>query len=240
MRTKSQLIQGLIFSEKKWNVLKKKEYTADYLDPNKRSIANAIQIFYKDGNKSELIEVEYPIGHQRRRDKGIPKLIEKFKAKALQKGRLNVLTGVAILPKESEYGDALKKTSSDWTADVEKIIVQYDHGMAAYSDLILSMNTEKVAGRVAFEIVKQAKTTENPDGDPKWSLDNLIKKYKAKTAPNFIKMYKQFTNSKLSNDEDDPDEWNNLLETLRTQMNKIKITRNGLVKLFIKMIWIFP
>jgi 2-methylcitrate dehydratase PrpD len=59
--------------------IEKKEYTADYLDPNKRSIANAIQIFYKDGNKSELIEVEYPIGHQRRRDEGIPKLIEKFK-----------------------------------------------------------------------------------------------------------------------------------------------------------------
>ena len=59
--------------------IEKKEYTADYLDPNKRSIANAIQIFYKDGNKSELIEVEYPIGHQRRRAEGIPKLIEKFK-----------------------------------------------------------------------------------------------------------------------------------------------------------------
>ena len=64
---------------KKMKCIEKKEYTADYLDPNKRSIANAIQIFYKDGNKSELVEVEYPIGHQRRRDEGIPKLIEKFK-----------------------------------------------------------------------------------------------------------------------------------------------------------------
>jgi 2-methylcitrate dehydratase len=64
---------------KKMKCIEKKEYTTDYLDPNKRSIANAIQIFYKDGNKSELIEVEYPIGHQRRRDEGIPKLIEKFK-----------------------------------------------------------------------------------------------------------------------------------------------------------------
>lgn len=64
---------------KKMKCVEKKEYTADYLDSNKRSIANAIQIFYKDGNKSELIEVEYPIGHQRRRDEGIPKLIEKFK-----------------------------------------------------------------------------------------------------------------------------------------------------------------
>src|SRR5210317_274171 len=56
-----------------------KKYTADYLDPNKRSIANAIQIFYLDGTKSEQIAVEYPIGHKRRREEGIPKLVEKFK-----------------------------------------------------------------------------------------------------------------------------------------------------------------
>jgi len=56
-----------------------KKYTADYLDPDKRSIANAIQIFYLDGTKSEQIAVEYPIGHKRRREEGIPKLVEKFK-----------------------------------------------------------------------------------------------------------------------------------------------------------------
>jgi 2-methylcitrate dehydratase len=55
------------------------EYTADYLDPNKRSIANAIQIFYQDGSKSIQAEVEYPVGHKRRRGEGIPKLIKKFK-----------------------------------------------------------------------------------------------------------------------------------------------------------------
>ena len=56
-----------------------KKYTEDYLDPEKRSIANAIQIFYLDGTKSEQIAVEYPIGHKRRREEGIPKLVEKFK-----------------------------------------------------------------------------------------------------------------------------------------------------------------
>jgi len=55
------------------------QYSKDYLNPNKRSIANAIQIFYKDGTFSKNIEVEYPIGHKRRREEGIPKLIEKFK-----------------------------------------------------------------------------------------------------------------------------------------------------------------
>jgi 2-methylcitrate dehydratase len=55
------------------------QYSKDYLNPDKRSIANAIQIFYTDGTFSKDIQVEYPIGHKRRREEGIPKLIEKFK-----------------------------------------------------------------------------------------------------------------------------------------------------------------
>ncbi|MEM8532758.1 MAG: bifunctional 2-methylcitrate dehydratase/aconitate hydratase [Chloroflexota bacterium] len=53
------------------------QYTQDYLDPSKRSIANAVQIFFKDGSSTERVAVEYPIGHRRRRDEGIPVLIDK-------------------------------------------------------------------------------------------------------------------------------------------------------------------
>ena len=53
-------------------------YTKEYLESDKRSIANAIQIFFKDGSSTDKIEVEYPIGHRRRREQGIPLLIEKF------------------------------------------------------------------------------------------------------------------------------------------------------------------
>lgn len=59
--------------------VEKAEYTKDYLDPEKRSIANAIQVFFKDGSQSENIAVEYPIGHRRRRGEGIPELVKKFK-----------------------------------------------------------------------------------------------------------------------------------------------------------------
>jgi 2-methylcitrate dehydratase len=62
----------------KMTCIEKPEYTKDYLDPDKRSIANAVQIFYKDGSSSEQIAVEYPIGHRRRRGEGIPELIKKF------------------------------------------------------------------------------------------------------------------------------------------------------------------
>ena len=63
---------------KKMTCIEKPEYTKDYLDPDKRSIANAVQIFYKDGSSSEQVAVEYPIGHRRRRSEGIPELIKKF------------------------------------------------------------------------------------------------------------------------------------------------------------------
>ena len=61
-------------------VIKEDErYTKEYLEEDKRSIANAIMIHFKDGSSTEKVEVEYPIGHRRRREQGIPLLIEKFK-----------------------------------------------------------------------------------------------------------------------------------------------------------------
>jgi 2-methylcitrate dehydratase len=55
-------------------------YSADYLDPEKRSIANAVQVFFEDGTSTERIEVEYPIGHRRRRKEAVPLLWEKFES----------------------------------------------------------------------------------------------------------------------------------------------------------------
>ena len=53
-------------------------YSREYLEANKRSIANALQIFFKDGSCTEKVEVEYPIGHRRRRAEGMPVLEQKF------------------------------------------------------------------------------------------------------------------------------------------------------------------
>ena len=55
-----------------------KQYSKDYLDPDKRSIANALQIFFKDGTHTEKVAVEYPLGHLRRRVEALPLLQEKF------------------------------------------------------------------------------------------------------------------------------------------------------------------
>lgn len=63
----------------KMQVSENQQFSRDYLDPDKRSIANSIKLIFKDGSQSDLITIEYPIGHRRRRDQGIPVLLEKFK-----------------------------------------------------------------------------------------------------------------------------------------------------------------
>ncbi|MSQ69795.1 MAG: bifunctional 2-methylcitrate dehydratase/aconitate hydratase [Betaproteobacteria bacterium] len=55
------------------------QYSKDYLDPKKRSIANQLQVFFKDGTSTAKVAVEYPIGHRRRRKEGIPVLEAKFR-----------------------------------------------------------------------------------------------------------------------------------------------------------------
>jgi 2-methylcitrate dehydratase len=56
-----------------------KRFTRDYHDPRKRSIANALTVEFKDGSKLKEVVCEYPIGHRRRRQEGMPVLVEKFK-----------------------------------------------------------------------------------------------------------------------------------------------------------------
>ncbi|MEO0141462.1 MAG: bifunctional 2-methylcitrate dehydratase/aconitate hydratase [candidate division WOR-3 bacterium] len=64
----------------KMKVVEDPRYSADYLDPNKRSIANAVEVRFKDGTSTGKLEVEYPIGHKRRRHEATPLLYEKFRS----------------------------------------------------------------------------------------------------------------------------------------------------------------
>jgi 2-methylcitrate dehydratase len=56
-----------------------KQFTQDYHDPEKRSIANALTVEFNDGKNLGEFVCEYPIGHKRRRKEGMPVLVEKFK-----------------------------------------------------------------------------------------------------------------------------------------------------------------
>jgi 2-methylcitrate dehydratase len=61
-------------------IIEDARYSEDYLDPEKRSIANSVQVFFKDGSATGKVLVEYPIGHRRRRAEGLPLLLKKFEA----------------------------------------------------------------------------------------------------------------------------------------------------------------
>ncbi|MDD1795146.1 bifunctional 2-methylcitrate dehydratase/aconitate hydratase [Enterovibrio sp. ZSDZ42] len=82
-------------------IVEDKRYSEEYLDADKRSIANAIQIFFNDGTSTEKVEVEYPIGHRRRREEGIPVLEQKFKR--------NLLTRFPAAQAESIYALCLNQ-----------------------------------------------------------------------------------------------------------------------------------
>jgi 2-methylcitrate dehydratase len=62
----------------KMKVKENPRFTRDYYDPEKRYIGNAVQVFFKDGSATARVEVEFPIGHRKRREEGIPILVRKF------------------------------------------------------------------------------------------------------------------------------------------------------------------
>ena len=75
------------------------QFTKDYHDPEKRSIANAVTVHFKDGSKLGEISIEYPVGHKRRRDEGIPLLLEKYRtnlARIFDKAQQERIAGLTL------------------------------------------------------------------------------------------------------------------------------------------------
>jgi 2-methylcitrate dehydratase len=66
-------------------VVEEKAYSSDYLDPEKRSIANAIEVIFRDGSTTGKVEVQYPLGHRRRRQEALPHLLQKCRSNLLSR-----------------------------------------------------------------------------------------------------------------------------------------------------------
>jgi 2-methylcitrate dehydratase len=64
----------------KMQVKENTTFTQEYYDPGKRYIGNAVQVFFKDGTASRRVQVDFPIGHRKRREEGMPVLVKKFEA----------------------------------------------------------------------------------------------------------------------------------------------------------------
>jgi 2-methylcitrate dehydratase len=96
---------GIDVLRDKMDCVEDTQFTKDYHDPEKRSIANALTVQFIDGTKLDEVVVEYPIGHKRRREEGIPKLIEKFKINLARK-----------------FPEKQQKAVLDTTSDYDKLI----------------------------------------------------------------------------------------------------------------------
>lgn len=97
-------------------------YSRDYLDPDKRSIANAVQVYFQDGTATEKVAVEYPLGHRRRRTEGQSALREKLIA------NLHTRFPEKQVQKILEVGLDLPKLETMAVQDfVELFLVKHDH-----------------------------------------------------------------------------------------------------------------
>lgn len=76
----------------KMTVSENPRFTEEYYDLDKRAIGNSIQVFFKDGSSTDLVSIDYPVGHRVRREEGIPLLKAKFKAACERGGFSSYLT----------------------------------------------------------------------------------------------------------------------------------------------------
>ena len=94
----------------KMEVRENEPFTKDYFDADKRYIGNAVQVFFADGSSTDRIEVHFPIGHRKRREEGIPVLLNKFESSVkgkLRDGQWDKLNALAA------DRDALAETTVD-------------------------------------------------------------------------------------------------------------------------------
>ena len=132
---------------------------------------------------------------------------EKFLARSSSKGYKSLLMGDEEVPKSTEDEDKLtdeQKQEKKWN---EK----------AYADLVLSMDTDKPSGRVAFNIIRGTKTAEYADGNAALAWKRLKRKYEPNTAPTLMKLTQLYQNARLKKGRD-PDVFVTYLEDLRSRL----------------------
>jgi 2-methylcitrate dehydratase len=89
-------------------------YTREYMEADKRSIGNALQIFFKDGNHTDKVEIDYPVGHKRRRSEGIPLKKRNFKLTWLATSPPSDAI-ISIFNAKIRSGLSKRPSTSSWT-----------------------------------------------------------------------------------------------------------------------------
>ena len=146
----------------------------------------------------------------------------KHEAKAARKGHLDLLLGTEAVPPKSDYETALQVAEDERTDDQKRTIKSYKKSCEAYAEILLSMEGTSSKGRVAFNLVKCAKTVANPSGNPRIAWQRLLRKYTPPTATQYVMLQQRFANYEMRRGQE-PDEFISDLETLMTKMNEINI-----------------
>ena len=120
-------------------------------------------------------------------------------------------SGIDKTPTVDEYENAMKgKTDLN-----NKIVKLGELNELSYEDLILSIYTSSSLDKVAFDLVRNAKSTDFPESDCKIGWERLVSKYALHTASSLLKLKRKFHNSKLKSIKKDPDKWVSNLEWLQ-------------------------
>ena len=92
--------------------------------------------------------------------------------------------------------------------DLNKRIIKLGElNKLAYEDLIVAINTSSSVWKVAFGLVKNAKSEDYSEGNSKVAWDRLVSKYASQTAMSMLNLKSEFYNSKLQSIDKDPNEW---------------------------------
>ncbi len=88
-------------------------FTEEYFDADKRAIGNSVQVFFKDGSSTDKVSIDYPVGHRRRRDEGIPLLEDKFERAV--RGQLSARQARTIIDTCAESESLARMTVPEFT-----------------------------------------------------------------------------------------------------------------------------
>ena len=95
-----------------------------------------------------------------------------------------------------------------------------------YHDFILLMDVSTDGGRIAFQLVNNSTSDENPSGNAKISWDRMVAKYKPSTTPRYMRLEMDQINTKLAVGRN-PDPWVVYIEQLVSEMNKCTVDRES-------------
>jgi 2-methylcitrate dehydratase len=91
----------------KMRVIEDPRFSEDYRAPDKRTVANALQIQFQDGSSTDTIAVEYPLGHPRRRAEALPRLLDKCRMQLATRFSRERSEGLLHLYHDPERFDAM-------------------------------------------------------------------------------------------------------------------------------------